>query len=78
MYGGLLAYNYQTNFIIDIARRVIVYGTIFLTFYLAKTGAESDTLTKIPLYNAMSIVVVIMALIHFKRQYMISSIHYNH
>ena len=78
MYGGLLAYNYKTQFLKDIFRRVVVYGTIFLTFWLAKTGAESDTLTKKPIYNILSFVNVILAMIHFKRQYMISSILYSH
>lgn len=78
MYGGLLAYNYKTNFLTDILRRAIIYGTIFLTFWLAKTGAESDTLTKLLFYNILSFVNVILALVHFKSQYMISSILYNH
>lgn len=38
MYGGLLAYNYKTQFAKDIVRRVIVYGTLLYTFKLAKSG----------------------------------------
>jgi hypothetical protein len=72
MYGGLLAYNYKSNLLTDVVRRLIIYGALLLSLSLSKIGYGSDTLIKYYTYSLLSFLSPIVALFHYRRQYTIS------
>lgn len=78
MIGANFSEKIFTSLIKDILRRIVIYANLFLTFYVGKNESESDRLVKNKWFNILSVSVIILSLVHYKRMYTITDIHYCH